>query len=139
MNRKQQTRATPTRPQRKRQTMIRPFDTIRLRSTGSLGAADLELSDGSVRFSRAAVVYAGGLSGFAGEHSQHCGPSPQSEKKKMHGAHFLSPSRKQGNSQTRRCMCSDLVGLWRMRQACLVCCVHSMRLSRVPIHFLFLH
>ena len=80
---------------------MRPFDTIRLRSTGSLGAADLELSDGSVRFSRAAMVYAGGLSGFAGEHSQHCGPSPLSEKK-MHGAHFLSPSRKQGNSQTKR-------------------------------------
>ena len=39
----------------------------------------------------------------------------------------------------RRCMCSGLVGLWRMRQACLVCCVHSTRLSRVPIHFLFLH
>ena len=82
MNRKHQTRATPTRPQRKRQTLMRPFDTIRLRSTGSLGAADLELSDGSVRFSRAAVVYAGGLSGFAGEHSQHCGPSPLSEKKR---------------------------------------------------------
>ena len=83
MNRKQQTRATPTRPQRKRQTMMRPFDTIRLRSIGSLGAADLELSDGSVRFSRAAVVYAGRTKRLcAGVHSQHCGPSPLSEKKK---------------------------------------------------------
>ena len=43
-----------------------------------------------------------GLSSFAREHSQHCGPSLLSEKKKMHGAHFPSLSRKQGNSQTKR-------------------------------------
>ena len=82
VHRKQQTRATPSRPQRKRQTMMRPFDTIRLRSTWSLGGADLELSDGPVRFSRAVVVYAGTKRLCAREHSQHCGPSPQSEKER---------------------------------------------------------
>ena len=35
VNRPQQTRATRIRPQRKRRTMMRPFDTIRLQSSGS--------------------------------------------------------------------------------------------------------
>ena len=44
----------------------------------------------------------GGLSGFVLDSTLSTAGLHHSQKKKMHGAHFLSPTRKQGNSQTKR-------------------------------------